>query len=178
VKSDAGQDRRLPIIGALLDHLGSHRARAGARPMGLVFPRGSLAGAGRGHRGDLTLPFSDSTVGQRAHKRWNDAGLLGVSLHDCRHTFASLMIAATAAARTFNPKTIQMMLGHASIVQTYDRYGHLFPGAEQEAGRHLDAFLEGAATAGEQEIPSVTPDLDAVGDRQASVPHDRIRPIR
>jgi integrase len=45
----------------------------------------------------------------------------------------------------FDPKTLQHMLGHASIQQTFDRYGHMFPGAEQEAGRLLDGFLEAAA---------------------------------
>jgi integrase len=36
-------------------------------------------------------------------------------------------------------------MGHASISITYDRYGHLFPGSEGQAGALLDAYLaEGA----------------------------------
>jgi hypothetical protein len=36
---------------------------------------------------------------------------------------------------------------HASITITLDRYGHLFPGNEEEAAGLLDAFLERADTA-------------------------------
>lgn len=178
VKSIAGQDRKLPVIAALHDHLVLHRQRAGARPHGLVFARGQLAGANRGHRGPLEAPFSDSTVGQRARKRWIDAGFAPVTLHDCRHTFASLMIAASAQAGTFNPKLIQQLLGHASIQQTYDRYGHLFPGAEQEAAGHLDRFLEGVAAAASVPIPSVTSDAARAGDRQVCVQRGEVRRTR
>jgi integrase len=65
------------------------------------------------------------------------AGLEPIGFHECRHTFASLMIAAGV-----NAKTLQTFMGHASITITLDRYGHLFPGAEDEAGALLDAFLE------------------------------------
>ena len=33
-------------------------------------------------------------------------------------------------------------MGHASITVTVDRYGHLFPGSEEEAAGLLDACLE------------------------------------
>jgi integrase len=65
------------------------------------------------------------------------AGLEPIGFPECRHTFASLMIAAGV-----NAKTLQTFMGHASITITLDRYGHLFPGAEDEAGALLDAFLE------------------------------------
>jgi integrase len=149
VKSEAGQGRRIPVTGGLRDLLVEHRQRADARAHGLVFARGSLGGARRGHRGPPDGPFSDQAVGERARRAWARAGVRPVGLHDCRHTFASLAIAAMAQAGTFNPKAIQSMLGHASIQQTYDRYGHLFPGAEEEAGRMLDRFLTGSTGAGE-----------------------------
>jgi integrase len=38
--------------------------------------------------------------------------------------------------------------GHASIQTTYDRYGHLMPGGEQEAGEFLDVYLSAAASKG------------------------------
>jgi integrase len=143
VKSLAGQDRRAPICAALREELVAHRQRAGGRPRGLVFARGSLAGTCRAAMKDR--PFSDSSVARRAQRAWAQAGVGPIMLQECRHTFASLMIAAMAADGTFDPKALQEMMGHASIVQTYDRYGHLFPGAHLKAGRMLDAFLEGAA---------------------------------
>jgi hypothetical protein len=33
-------------------------------------------------------------------------------------------------------------MGHASVTITYDRYGHLMPGNEDEAAALLDAYLE------------------------------------
>jgi len=50
-------------------------------------------------------------------------------MHECRHIFASLMIAAGV-----NLKALQTFMGHASITITLDRYGHLLPGSE--AGTH------------------------------------------
>jgi hypothetical protein len=41
-----------------------------------------------------------------------------------------------------NAKALQTFMGHASITITLDRYGHLFPGAEDEAAALLDAFLD------------------------------------
>jgi hypothetical protein len=42
-----------------------------------------------------------------------------------------------------NPKALSTYMGHSSIAITPDRYGHLFPGSEQEAGALLDAYLQG-----------------------------------
>jgi integrase len=54
-----------------------------------------------------------------------------------RHTFASLMIAAGV-----NAKALSTFLGHASVTITLDRYGHRFPGSQQEAAGLLDGYLE------------------------------------
>jgi hypothetical protein len=35
-------------------------------------------------------------------------------------------------------------MGHSSIQVTFDRYGHLMPGNEQEAAGLLDAYLDQA----------------------------------
>ena len=77
----------------------------------------------------------------RARRAWKDAGLEPVTLHECRHTFASLMIAAGV-----NAKALSTYMGHATISVTLDRYGHLMPGNEEEAAGLLDAYLERADT--------------------------------
>jgi hypothetical protein len=33
-------------------------------------------------------------------------------------------------------------MGHSTITETFDRYGHLFPGARDEARARMDAYLE------------------------------------
>ncbi len=58
-------------------------------------------------------------------------------LHQARHTYASFMIAAGV-----NAKALCTFMGHSSIKVTYDLYGHLMPGAEDEAGDLLDDYLE------------------------------------
>ena len=85
-------------------------------------------------------PFIPSTVRARALKAWaaQDPALDPVGLHECRHTFAPLIIAAGC-----NAKALSTVMGHASIQITFDRYGKMFPGGEQEVGRLLGKYLNG-----------------------------------
>jgi len=45
-----------------------------------------------------------------------------------------------------NAKAITAYLGHATIQTTFDLYGHLMPGNEDEAVARVDAYLERADT--------------------------------
>ena len=63
------------------------------------------------------------------------AGLDGLRLHDLRHTAVTLWIAAGA-----NPKEIAVRAGHSSVVTVLDRYGHLYPEAEDRLSDALDAM--------------------------------------
>jgi integrase len=87
-------------------------------------------------------PFDPSTVVDRARRAWKEADLEPIGLHDCRHTFASLMIAANV-----NAKALSAFMGHASVTITLDRYGHLMPGSTDEAASLMDAYLERANSA-------------------------------
>ena len=78
---------------------------------------------------------------RRARECWGAAGLDPIGLHECRHTFASVMIAAGV-----NAKALSTYMGHSSISITFDRYGHLMPGNEDEAAALADAYLERANT--------------------------------
>jgi integrase len=65
------------------------------------------------------------------------AGLpAGTRFHDLRHFYASTLIAAN-----LNPKVIQARLGHATIAETMDTYGHLFPDSEDLGRGVIDAML-------------------------------------
>jgi len=81
-------------------------------------------------------PFNPSTINNRASRAWKDAKLERITLHECRHTFASLMIAAGV-----NAKALSVYMGHSSVMVTFDLYGHLMPGNEEEAAELLDSFL-------------------------------------
>jgi integrase len=126
-KSRAGQ-RTIPIVGALRDVLVEHKARQ-ERDSGLVF--GSSA----------ETPFQPSNLWRRAQRAWKRAGLEPIGLHEARHTFASVLIAAGV-----NAKAITTYMGHASIQTTYDLYGKLMPGSESEAAALVDAYLARADT--------------------------------
>jgi len=132
ITTKSGRDRRVPIAGVLRDYLDEHLLGLGWRkqPDGLVF--GSRARS----------PFDAGGPGTRARKVWEKARLDGITLHECRHTFASLMIAAGV-----NAKALSAYMGHATISITLDRYGHLMPGNEDEAAGLLDTYLERANTA-------------------------------
>ena len=119
-----GGVRTVPIARALRLHLVEHQLARGQRG-GLLFGRSN------------GKPFSNQAVSQRARRTWKAAGLEPIGLHDCRHTFASLMIAAGV-----NAKSLSVYMGHSSVTITLDRYGHLFPGSEDEAAGLLDAYLE------------------------------------
>jgi integrase len=123
-KSRAGV-RKVPIVGALRAYLAAHRLR-----------RGSVGGLffGNGER-----PFCPETLRARADVKWTKAKLERIGLHNARHTYASLSIAAGV-----NAKALSTYMGHSSITITLDRYGHLMPGNESEAVALLDRFLEDA----------------------------------
>jgi integrase len=65
----------------------------------------------------------------------------GTRFHDLRHFYASTLIAANV-----NPKVIQARLGHATISETMDTYGHLFPESEDLGRGVIDAALSSAET--------------------------------
>jgi integrase len=89
--------------------------------------------------GDGDAPFDYWSTTTRAKRAWTAAGLTGIGLHEARHTYASLMIAAGV-----NAKALSTYMGHASITTTLDRYSHLMPGNEDEAAGLLDAYLNTA----------------------------------
>jgi integrase len=131
-KSQAGR-RTVPIASVLREFLIAHQLRSGRRE-GLVF--GSTG----------TRPFTPTAVRRRTLTAWKNknrkrcgsglAELTPIALHECRHTFASLMIAAGV-----NAKALSTYMGHASVMITLDRYGHLMPGNEEEAAGLLDGYL-------------------------------------
>lgn len=121
-KSRAGV-RAVPVAQVLRGYLVEHQL-ACSWGEGLVFGRSPVR------------PFLAKTPNDRAQRAWKAAGLEPIGLHECRHTFASLMIAAGV-----NAKALSVYMGHSSVTITFDRYGHLMPGNEAEAAALLDGYL-------------------------------------
>jgi integrase len=143
IATKSGKDRRVPIPAILRGYL-DDQLQALAWTDGLVF----------GVAADR--PFNDTTMREHTRKAWgwqlDDQGELvpsgscelplePITLHECRHTFASLMIAAGV-----NAKALSTYMGHAGIQITLDLYGHLMPGNESEAAAQLDTYLDRAGS--------------------------------
>jgi hypothetical protein len=122
-KSQAGE-RELPLLALLRDILDEYLLRTGRKDDDLLFGR------------TRKEAFVASTIRNRAQEAWKAAGLKPMTLHECRHTFASLLIDSGA-----NPKAIQQFMGHANIQTTFDIYGHLLPGSHDEVRSRMDSYL-------------------------------------
>jgi integrase len=117
--------RLLPLPTFVVEALAAHVERYGTGPDGLLFtnPRGDIW-----RRGSL-----NDSVWKPALRR---AGIpTEYGMHALRHTYASSLIAAG-----LHPKVIQARLGHKSIVETMDTYGHLFPEHLHETAAVLDGL--------------------------------------
>ena len=66
--------------------------------------------------------------------------LVGLRVHDLRHTAASLAVTSGA-----NPKVVQQMLGHASAAMTLDVYAGLFSPDLGDVAMWLDEAARQAA---------------------------------
>lgn len=142
-KSRAGR-RTVPLLAVLRDHLDEHLLGGGRSGDDLLFGR------------TAQQAFYASTVDARAHRAWEAANdqereaaeeagrppelLEPITMHECRHTFASLLIDSGA-----NAKAIQEFMGHSKIQTTFDTYGHLLPGSHDEVRERMDAYLLGIA---------------------------------
>ncbi len=117
----------------------SPKSKAGARTLGipeLLVPYLAALDTTEGlvFLSAAGTPFNDRALARRTDAAWS--GLQPIGLHEARHTYASLMIAAGV-----NIKTISEWMGHSSVNITLDRYGHLLPGSAAAALGLLNTYL-------------------------------------
>lgn len=91
---------------------------------GYVFPNG--------HGGFL----QESNLDDYYKRLLQRAGLPDIRFHDLRHSAATLLLSMGV-----NPKVVQEMLGHSSIMTTLNIYGHVLPSMQQDARQKLDDFF-------------------------------------
>jgi integrase len=145
--------RTVPIVALLRDHLTGLKARTGRDGDTFVF----------GPAPDR--PFTPNNVRRAAAKAWSTANekraehepkplppLVPIGLHECRHTFVSLLHDAGLPL-----ERIGDYVGHSSTYMT-DRYRHLLEGHEAESARMIDEYLARADSRGRIE------QLDGDGD--------------
>lgn len=155
-KSDAGE-RCVPLAGILRKVLAAHKLASGRGGDDLVFGR------------TATLPFTASTVGERARRAWGwkqvanpalaldpdakpkmvwvkarEDALEPIVLHEARHSAASYLIEAD-----LNDLELTAMVGHSDSRTTKTIYGHLFPDSRVKVTAKLDDYFTGERAAGE-----------------------------
>jgi integrase len=148
-KSRAGK-RVVPIIATLHERLLDLRlelAKAG-NDHGYVFGRRAASRTGRPRTSTELAsaphpdtPFIAQTAYRAARRAWKAAELTPIGLHECRHTCASTMIHAMAVSGIVNVKALTEIMGHETVAMTYDRYGHLLPGTQQQIGKATEEYI-------------------------------------
>jgi integrase len=126
-KSAKGR-RIVPVAGALRRYLLAHKLATGRDGDDLLFGRTARE------------PFTPTHVRKQARKAWAARSLEPIGLHECRHTYVSLMHAAGCSL-----EEVGDFVGHSSTYMT-DRYRHLLEGQRERAAARLDSFLSGAHT--------------------------------
>ncbi len=129
VKSEAGR-RAVPMALVVRRELTAHKTRTERDGEDLVFGRTPRE------------PFIPSTVRTRANAAWKAAKLTPLTLHEARHCAISYFIAAG-----LDWKQISTWAGHGDVRQTWNRYGHLVPGDEEQAAERLSRYLGGPIVA-------------------------------
>jgi integrase len=128
-KTSAG-NREVPLAPIVVNTLREWRLACPKGAQDLVFPHDS-GGVQPYDNIRYALGGIEPAAGlsTRAHPKYG--------LHAFRHAAASLFI-----EQGFSPKRVQVIMGHSSIVMTFDRYGHLWPSPDdQEALTEMQARL-------------------------------------
>jgi integrase len=119
-KSAAGTGRRPPIAEPLRPILLGEHMRQGRR----------------GSESVTAVSVMSGKLADRARNSWAAAGLEPITLHECRHTYASFLMAAG-----YTRRELMEYMGHSSL-QATERYVKLLPPLDEgDPAERLNAFL-------------------------------------
>jgi integrase len=116
--------RTVGIVPALRPHLVAHKLATGRGGNDLVF----------GRTADRAM--IRTTIRSRARRAWKAAKLVPITPHECRHTFASMMLAAGV-----DRGEVMRQMGHAGTA-VLDRYTHGIDDSVAEAARRFQTYLD------------------------------------
>jgi integrase len=123
-KTEAGV-RMFPIVKRLRKRLITHKLATGRAGSDLVFGR------------TASKRFVPSTVGRHARITWAAADLEPITLHEGRHSAATL-----GSYAGIGDLELTHIMGHSSVTVTKDIYGHVREEQVASVARVLDAYLE------------------------------------
>lgn len=110
-----------PLMRILLEHKERQRAAAGH-----LFSESFRVTGGEN-------PLRDSSIDKRNRLYAEKAGLPHITIHEFRHSHASLLINNGIVIQE-----VSRRLGHSSVEQTWNVYSHLYPNQEEKALEVLD----------------------------------------
>jgi integrase len=121
--------RRISITSDLVDTLRQLKVRKmeGALKAGIPWREDGYVFA----KADLS-PFDPEKVSKDFTARMQAAGIKGITLHNLRHTMATLALDSGVSTNV-----VQERLGHASAKTTHDIYAHVMPGAHVDAAERI-----------------------------------------
>lgn len=142
---------------------GAPKTRAGRRRISL--PR-SVVDELTDHLANWSLPGSDLVFSNRTggplrasgfrRSFWTPAiraaGVAPLRPHDLRHTAVALWIEAGA-----DPKQVSVRAGHTSVAFTLDRYGHLYPEADERLRDRLEGMIARATPPAVAQVVALRP---------------------
>jgi integrase len=119
-KSDAGTNRRPPI----------------AVPLRAILKAPAIRNPSEDPDPVSVVSVMSGKHAERAGKAWAKAGLRRITLHECRHTYASFLMAAG-----YTLKELMEFMGHSDL-QMVQRYTKLLPQPEErDPAERLNAYL-------------------------------------
>jgi integrase len=131
-KSESGE-RTIPLGPHVLNTLKTWKLTCPKAEQGLVFP---TSGGRIEHHSNIVRAFRPMLIAAGLVDK--DGRPKYTGLHALRHFYASWCINRRRdGGLELPPKLVQERLGHAGIVMTMDRYGHLFP--SDDDGGELEA---------------------------------------
>jgi integrase len=83
-------------------------------------------------------PYLPNSITHAWIKLTRRCGLPGKRLHDCRHSYASLLL-----RQNVHPSVVANQLGHASVRTTLDIYSHSIPALQEAAAMKFDDIVIG-----------------------------------
>jgi len=83
-------------------------------------------------------PYLPNSITHAWIKLTRRCGLPGRRLHDCRHSYASLLL-----RQNVHPSVVANQLGHASVRTTLDIYSHSIPALQEVAAMKFDDIVIG-----------------------------------
>jgi integrase len=84
------------------------------------------------------IPYLPNRVTHAWIKLVRRCGLPGRRLHDCRHSYASLLL-----KQNLHPSVVANQLGHASVKTTLDISSHSIPALQEQAAQKFDDIVMG-----------------------------------